>query len=713
MRIKTARGGKIAVMPRRILIFPALPYANGDIHLGHLVEYIQADIWARYHKLRGRECYFICADDAHGTPVMLRAESEGVAPEALIARMRENHLRDFSAFHIKFDRYHSTHSPENEELSAEMFRRLRDAGCIAERRIRQLYDAEKKMFLPDRYVRGECPKCGAGEQYGDSCERCGAAYSSAELKNPRSVLSGAAPVWRESLHYFLRLNAMRDELREWTQESIPDPAAPGRVVPRLQKEAANKMREWLESDLRDWDISRDPPYFGFRIPDAAGEKYFYVWLDAPIGYMAGFRNFCADGGVCFDDFWRADSDAELYHFIGKDILYFHALFWPAMLKNAGWRRPTRIFAHGFLTVNGEKMSKSRGTFVTAGRYLECGLDPEFLRYYYASKLGDRMEDLDLNLGDFAARANGDLVGKLINIPSRVAGFLSRFFDGELDFRAEIMSAEEAAKSEHYGNCYHDMVCPALAAEDAVAAAYENRRYHDAMRTLMRVADNVNAVVDAWKPWQTAKDENRREELHEVCSAAMRAFHLLMVLLQPVLPKTAAAAAEMLNAPLSWGEQKLQLLPAGHKIGAYRHLLTRMPESAIRALIAAPSTSSAAPAASVPSSPPVAPEIGIDDFARVDLRTAAVLAAEEVDGADKLLKLILDAGDGRRRQVFAGIKKHCNAADLVGRRVLYLSNLKTRKMRFGDSEGMVLAAADGEKLWLISPPDGAPPGARVR
>ena len=676
-------------MSRRILITAALPYANGDIHLGHLVEYIQADIWARFQKLRGNECYFVCADDAHGTPVMLRAEAENVAPEKLIARMRENHLRDFGDFHIAFDNYHSTHSEENKILSEEMFRRLRDKGCIARRDISQLFDGEKGMFLPDRYVRGECPKCGADEQYGDSCEKCGAAYSSAELKNPRSALSGAAPIQKESSHYFLQLNAMKTELAEWTQAEIDAPDGGGRKIPRLQKEAANKMREWLDSDLRDWDISRDPPYFGFRIPDVEEEKYFYVWLDAPIGYMASFRHFCGDDGEKFDGFWREDSAAELYHFIGKDILYFHALYWPAMLHNAGYRRPTRIFAHGFLTVNGEKMSKSRGTFITARRYLERGLNPEFLRYYYACKLGDRMDDLDLNLRDFSARANGDLVGKLINIPSRVAGFLTRHFGGVLDAPA--------------GAHYDDFVRPVLAAEDEVAAAYENRRYHDAVRALMRVVDMVNARIDVCAPWRIAKDENRREELQAVCAAAMRAFHLLMVMLQPVLPSTAMAAATMLNAPMAWDDE-LTPLPEGHAIGKYSHLLRRMTDADIDALIAPESEESTTPGTSV---------VEATDFAKMDLRVAVVEAACEVEGADKLLKLSLDVGDGRQRQVFAGVREHYHADELAGRRVLYLANLKTRKMRFGSSEGMVLAAGNGEQLWLVSPPDDAPAGARVR
>lgn len=692
-------------MKRRILIFSALPYANGDIHLGHLVEYIQADIWARFQRLRGNQCFYVCADDAHGTPVMLRAEAEGLPPEQLIARMRESHLCDFTGFDIAFDRYHSTHSPENEELSCEMFRRLRANGLIAERRIRQLYDEERGMFLPDRYVRGECPKCGAEEQYGDSCERCGAAYSSAELKNPKSALSGAAPVWRESLHYFLRLNTLRDELRQWTQEEIEDPSCPGRSIPRLQKEAANKMREWLEADLRDWDISRDPPYFGFRIPDAPEEKYFYVWLDAPIGYMAGFRNFCDNGGADFDEFWNADSQTELYHFIGKDILYFHALFWPAMLKNANWRRPTRIFAHGFLTVNGEKMSKSRGTFITARRYLDCKLDPEFLRYYYACKLGDRMDDLDLNLHDFAMRSNGDLVGKLVNIPSRVAGFLTRMFDGKLD----------APEGRHFDAA----AGPVLAIADQVAAAYESRRYHEAMRLLMSAADAVNAHADSCAPWKMVKEEGKQDELRAVCSAVIRAFHLLMTMLAPVLPRTAKAAEEMLNTTLTWNGD-LTTLPDGHVIGKYSHLLKRMNEKNINALIATPEPTAAGAASASDTGQAGAGKsegdlsaIDMDDFAKIDLRVAVVVSAEEVAGADKLLKLSLDIGNGRRRQVFAGIKQHCDPSSLAGRRVLYLANLKTRKMRFGESEGMVLAAADGKGLWLLNIPDGAPAGTRVR
>ncbi len=693
---------------RRILITAALPYANGDIHLGHLVEYIQADIWARFQTLRGNECYFVCADDAHGTPIMLRAEAEKTTPEELIERMRENHLRDFCGFHVNFNRYHSTHSSENEKLSIQMFRRLQQGGCIAEREIQQLYDDEKNMFLPDRYVRGECPKCGAADQYGDSCEKCGAAYASAELKNPASTLSNTKPSLRSSLHYFLRLNTMQDELSKWTQEHIDNPAGGEKKIPRLQKEAVNKMREWLSGDLRDWDISRDAPYFGFRIPDIEAEKYFYVWLDAPIGYMASFENFCCEHKLNFDDFWNADSEnkTELYHFIGKDILYFHALFWPAMLQNSGYRRPTRIFAHGFLTVNGEKMSKSRGTFITAAHYLQCGLNPECLRYYYACKLNDRIEDLDLSLNDFCTRVNGDLVGKLVNIPSRVAGFLHRFFNGTLD--DSVSSGED----------YDAAVRPALAVATEVAEAYENRRYQEAMRLIMQATDAVNAHIDFCAPWLLAKDEAQREKLHAVCSAAMRAFHLLMILLKPTLPNMAKQVEEMLNDSLSWGKS-LHPLPAGHTICAYKHLLKRMSDSNINALIQ-PSSSQDA------SSPPpkaadtatagiatIADIIAIEDFAKIDLRVAVVTDAADVEGADKLLRLALDVGDGRIRQVFSGIKQYYNAEDLIGRRVIYLSNLKTRTMRFGESEGMVLAAADGNGLWLAEVSNDAPLGTKIK
>ena len=686
---------------RRILMTAALPYANGDIHLGHLVEYIQADIWARYQKSRGQECYFVCADDAHGTPIMLHAEAANISPAELVEEMRRRHQRDFADFGIAFDNYHSTHSAENEELASSIFLHLRDNGRIDEREIEQLYDPEKGVFLPDRYVHGECPKCAAADQYGDSCEQCGAAYTPVELNNPRSILSGATPIRKRSTHYFLRLHDMHQELREWTQGNETNFAVAGAPpAPRLQKEAANKLLEWLEGDLRDWDISRDAPYFGFRIPDTPGEKYFYVWLDAPIGYMASFKNFCQSRKVSFDDFWREGGDTELYHFIGKDILYFHALFWPTVLRHSGYRRPTRLFAHGFLTVNGEKMSKSRGTFITARHYLDCGLNPEWLRYYYACKLNEKMEDLDLNLTDFQQRVNSDLIGKLINIPSRVAAVLQK-----INQAAAVPPTLDDNDSD--GEEFMAMVQPVLAIETAVALDYEARCYGKAMQKIMHAADRVNARIHAQAPWQMLKI-GQYQEARAVCSAALRAFHLLITMLQPVLPQLAAAAEKILNHPTNWGDG-LQPLPEGHKIhGAYKHLMRRMESAAVNKLIEPPAAEGAAA-----TSDGTAAAIAIDDFAKLDLRVAVVVTAEEVDGADKLLRLTVDLGDGRHRQVFAGIKKHYAAADLLGRQVLYLANLKPRKMRFGESEGMILAASDSSgRLSLLQPDGDIAPGAKV-
>ncbi|MGI9337520.1 MAG: methionine--tRNA ligase [Gammaproteobacteria bacterium] len=558
---------------RRILLTSALPYANGDIHLGYLLEAVQADIWARFQRARGNECLYVCADDAHGTPVMLRAAEEGVPPEQWIAKMRDAHWRDLSAFDISMDHYGSTHSERNRALSAAMYRKLRAAGRIAEREIEQLYDPQKKMFLPDRYVRGECPRCGAAQQYGDSCEKCGGVYEAAELKNPVSVFSGAAPVMKKSVHYFLRLADDSAFLREWVFEHIADPSGGGNI-PRLQKEAANKLQEWLLGELRDWDISRDAPYFGFRVPDCDEEKYLYVWLDAPVGYMASFAELCAgengeddkaqQGGLCFDDFWgvRGREDTELYHFIGKDILYFHALFWPAMLKNSGHRLPTRVFAHGFLTVNGEKMSKSRGTFITARRYADSGLPPDALRYYYATKLGDGIDDLDLHLGDFVQKVNGDLIGKLVNIPSRTAGFIAAKFGGKLD------------NDDQSGEGYAKVVAPLLAMAESVAADFESRRYHSAVRAVMHAADTINSYVDANAPWKIKNDDSQRQKLHETCSAALRGFHLLTVYIQPVTPHLAQAARAFLQCPpLVW--QGLRPLAAGHRIAPYAHLMARI------------------------------------------------------------------------------------------------------------------------------------------
>lgn len=727
---------------RRILITAALPYANGDIHLGHLVEYIQADIWARFQKMRGHECWFVCADDSHGTPIMLRAEAEGVTPEQLIDGMRVAHERDFAAFGVAFDQYHSTHSKENQALSEEIYAALRARGCIVERTIEQLYDPLKGMFLPDRYVRGECPSCGAADQYGDSCEACGSAYSATELKNPVSALSGAVPEMRPSLHYFLRLAGEEEALRAWVTAEIADPAGGGGTVPRLQREAVNKLGEWLEGGLRDWDVSRDPPYFGFRIPDAPDEKYFYVWLDAPIGYMASFRHLCTRrGDVAFEDFWRVEAEkageTELYHFIGKDILYFHGLFWPMMLANSGYRRPTRLFAHGFLTVNGEKMSKSRGTFITARRYLETGLRPDALRYYYACKLGDRIQDIDLNLADFAARVNSDLVHKLVNIASRCAGFLHRFFDGKLDGAADLNygaggGGEEAvlpgrlAALREFDGRRHAFVA------SRVAAAYEKRYFYAIVAeneegSVMNAVRQMNVAIEAAMPWAWAGclkkkdggevDEARvREGLHEICSQGVRWFHLFVGYLAPIVPDLAEEARQFLDAPAySWRADGIAPLPAGHRIGAYRHLMRRMEKKDIAALIAAP----VAPAEeggkgdAAGGDAEAGEVVGIAEFARMDIRVAVVAAAEAVEGSDKLVRLQVDAGEGRLRQVFAGIRAHYAPEDLVGRRVLFLANLAPRKMRFGVSEGMVLAAGDGERLALVQPDIAVAAGAKVR
>ena len=734
---------------RRILVTTALPYANGDIHLGHLLGYIQADIWARFHKMRRAECWHVCADDAHGAPVMLRADDEGVPAEELIGKMRAAHIRDFAAFHVDFDNYHTTHSPENEALSVAVYRALRDRGLIAERDITQLRDPEKGMFLPDRYVRGECPKCAAQDQYGDSCEQCGSVYSSAELKNPRSTVSGATPELRESRHCFFQLGKLADELREWITAQIPNPANPAEKIPRLQKEAANKLREWFADGLRDWDISRDPPYFGFRIPDRDDEKYFYVWLDAPIGYMASFQNLCdrlaGKGGPEFADFWSAAAadQTELYHFIGKDILYFHGLFWPAMLKNSGHRRPTRLFANGFVTVDSAKMSKSRGVSILAEKYIAAGLDPEWLRYYYAAKSTDRIADMDLGLEDFTAKVNSDLVGKLVNIPSRVGGLLLKFCNGELagrpfqeptglgpgpDANSESDSdsgsgpdSKSKTESERVGRF-----------SDLVARAYEERRYHEAVNLAMRLADRVNADIDADKPWDLAKDKSRREDLRRVCTDALNGFKFITAMLKPMLPRLAADVESFLNIPpLQW-DNAAEPLPAGHKLRKYRHLMSRVedkhiarllegeiPEAETKAEAKAKAEADAKAKAKKPEAEKQAADdsqfVDIADFAKLDIRVARVAAAAEVEGADRLLRLTLDIGDGRMRNVFAGIRGHYRAEDLAGRNVIFLANLKPRKMRFGISEGMALAAnsreGDPPGVILLDAPD-APTGAKV-
>ena len=670
---------------RKILVVSALPYANGDIHLGHLLGYIQADIWSRYQKMRGGECRFICADDAHGTPVMLRAEAEGISPEKLIARMNAAHRRDFAGFGVDFDNYHTTHSEENRLLTEQIFAALQAAGMIAQREVEQLFDPQKKMFLPDRYVRGECPRCGAKDQYGDSCESCGAAYSPLELKNPRSAVSGTTPIKKSSRHYFLRLADEAQWLADWMDEKIPHPEAEGEFVARLQKEARNKMREWLAAGLRDWDISRDPPYFGFEIPQSGG-KFFYVWMDAPIGYMASFMNLCAREGLDFDSYWKSE-DAELCHFIGKDILYFHALFWPAMLKNSGYRAPSRIFAHGFLTVNGEKMSKSRGTFITAENYLRHGLNPEWLRYYFAAKLNDRIEDLDLNLSDFVSYVNSDLVGKLANIPSRLAGFLAKNFNGEIAESDDWITIDE----------------PRLRRK------FEERQFGDVVFDVLRLAEEINRRTQEVRPWELAKDKNRHAELHRALSSALQAFRLLVVVLKPILPQFAAAAESFLSIPpLTWSDLDSRMA-AGHRIGEFRHLMHRVEKKQIDSLIESGREEESADGESADEKTPA---VTADEFSRMDLRIAVVLAAESVEGADRLLRLTLDVGD-EKRIVLAGIKNHYAAESLVGRKVVYLANLAPRKMRFGVSVGMVLAAEDESGVHLLTPDGDSSAGSRVR
>ncbi len=695
---------------RQILVTSALPYANGAIHLGHLVEYIQTDIWARFQKMRGHECWYVCADDTHGTPIMLRAEKEGITPEQLIARVHGEHSRDFAGFHIAFDNYHSTHSEETRFYAEDIYAKLKAAGLIEVRAIEQFYDPVKQLFLPDRFIKGECPKCGAKDQYGDSCEACGAAYAPTELKNPYSAVSGAKPELKSSDHYFFKLSDPRCQtfLREWTRQGS------------LQTEAANKLHEWLgdegENKLTDWDISRDAPYFGFEIPGAPG-KYFYVWLDAPIGYMGSFRNFCAKRGLDFDAWWQPDSQAELYHFIGKDILYFHALFWPAELRHAGYRTPTNVFAHGFLTVDGAKMSKSRGTFITAESYLAQGLNPEWLRYYFAAKLNGTMEDIDLNLDDFVSRVNSDLVGKYINIASRAAGFIAKRFDGKL-------------VTEHLAEKF-DAALPGLRAAAAeIADYYEQRDFARAMRRVMALADQVNQYVDQNKPWELAKSDENAQRLHEVCSVLINAFRTLSIYLKPVLPKLAQRAEEFLNvAPLHWADAG-HLLPPAHAINAYEHLMARIEGKQIEALLAA-NRESLAPAEPSPQRHAQHQQhvtqtsedkmqqthISIDDFAKVDLRIARIAAASHVEGAEKLIKLSLDLGPLGTRQVFAGIKSAYDPAALVGRLTVMVANLAPRKMKFGLSEGMVLAASDPEGktagLYLLSPDSGATPGMQVK
>ncbi|MGT4069497.1 UNVERIFIED_CONTAM: methionine--tRNA ligase [Aeromonas hydrophila] len=677
----------MATDPRTMLVTCALPYANGSIHLGHMLEHIQADIWVRYQRMRGHQVHFVCADDAHGTPIMLKAQQLGITPEEMIAAVSKEHQADFAGFNISFDNYHSTHSDENRELAELIYGRLQAGGKIKSRTISQLFDPEKSMFLPDRFVKGTCPKCKSPEQYGDNCDSCGATYSPTELIDPKSAVSGATPVMKDSEHFFFDLPQFEKWLAEWVRGSGA-----------IQEEMANKMQEWFESGLQQWDITRDAPYFGFEIPGAPG-KYFYVWLDAPIGYMASFKNLCNKrGDIDFDSYWKADSEAELYHFIGKDIAYFHCLFWPSMLEGAGFRKPTKVNVHGYVTVNGAKMSKSKGTFIKASTYLNH-LDPECLRYYYAAKLNSRIDDLDLNLDDFVARVNADVVNKLVNLASRNAGFIAKRFDGKL--------AATCAEPELYAEFAN--------ARTAIAEAYESREFSRAIREIMALADKANRYVDDKAPWVIAKQEGADAELQAVCSVGINLFRVLMAYLKPVMPLLAERAEAFLAETLSWDGIDMPLVD--HTVAPFKALFSRIEPAKIEAMIDASKEDLAkeqAPKASGPlADDPISETISYEDFAKLDLRVALIKKAEAVPEADKLLKLQLDLG-GETRQVFAGIKSAYNPEDLEGKLTVMVANLAPRKMRFGMSEGMVLAAGPGGKdLWILEPQEGAQPGMRVK
>ncbi len=673
---------------RKILVTSALPYANGSIHMGHLVGYIQTDIWVRFQKMCGNDCLYVCADDAHGTPIMLRAEQEKITPEQLISQTLIEHRQDFAGFSVDFDNYYTTHSDENRELCTSIYTRLKQNGFISQRSIEQFYDPVKEMFLPDRFIRGECPTCHALDQYGDQCEVCNRTYAPTDLLNPVSAISGATPVKKESIHFFFDLPAFEPMLREWTRST-------------LQTEIANKLDEWFSAGLQQWDISRDKPYFGFEIPDAPG-KYFYVWLDAPVGYFASLKNLCEGRGLDFESYIRADSKAEMYHFIGKDIMYFHALFWPAMLEGSGLRKPDNIFIHGFLTVNGQKMSKSRGTFIKAATYLKY-LNPEYLRYYYASKLGPGIDDIDLNLDDFVFRINSDLVGKLVNIASRCAGFISKRFNGKLSDRL----ADPA------------LFAKIMASANLLKELYEKREYSKAMRTIMATADEINQYIDEHKPWLIAKAAGREDELQAVCTMGLNCYRLLALYLKPVLPELAKNSEQFLNiGPLTWADAATPLL--SHTINTFKPLMTRVEQEKVDAMIEdskenlQPQPDSKASAQGVYlTETPIAAVISIEDFGKIDLRVARILKATHVEGADKLLQLTLDIG-GETRNLFAGIKAAYEPATLEGRLTVIVANLAPRKMRFGVSEGMILAAGSGKgEIFILSPDNGAEPGMRIK
>ncbi|AWL11541.1 Methionine--tRNA ligase [Saliniradius amylolyticus] len=674
---------------RKILVTSALPYANGSIHLGHLLEHIQTDIWTRFQRLRGHQCYSVCADDAHGTPVMLKARELGITPEEMVAQTRAEHHQDLTAFLVNYDNYYVTHSPENRELSEYIYKQLDQAGYISRHTISQLYDPQKEMFLPDRFVKGTCPSCGAEDQNGDSCDVCSATYRPTEVKNPVSVISGATPVLKDSEHFFFDLPRFEGMLKDWLRSGA------------IQTEMANKLQEWFDEGLQQWDISRDAPYFGFEIPGAPG-KFFYVWVDAPVGYMASFKHYCDQHNIDFDEYWKEGSDTELYHFIGKDITYFHCLFWPAMLEGAGFRKPTGVNVHGFVTVNGAKMSKSKGTFIKAQTYLEH-LNPEYLRYYFASKLSDNVHDIDLNFEDFVQKVNSDLVGKVVNIASRCAGFITKKFGGQL---AEELPQPELIKE------FQD-------ASETIAEYFESRQYHRAIRLIMSLADKANQYIDAEAPWVTIKDENKQADTHQVCSLGINLFRILMVYLKPVLPQLAEKSEAFLNDTLDWSSA--QSLLTGHEINKFKALMQRVDMDKVNAMVdaskedlKAAEQQKAEPTQDTElSKDPISETIAFEDFAKIDLRIAKIAKAEHVEGADKLLKLQLDLG-GDTKQVFAGIKSAYDPAELEGKLTVMVANLAPRKMRFGLSEGMVLAAGPGGKdLWIMEPHEGAQPGMRVK
>jgi len=692
---------------RKILITSALPYANGPIHLGHMVEYIQTDIWARFQRLRGHSCIFAWADDAHGTPIMLRAQQEGIEPQELIDKMKAEHEKDFQDFLISYDNFYTTHSEENKQFSEQIYLSAKAKGNINVKTIKQSFDPEANMFLPDRFIKGECPKCGTADQYGDNCEACGATYSTTEVKNPYSVITGATPIEKDSEHYFFKVSDYADFLKEWVNSGT------------VQKEIVNKMNEWLDGGLKDWDISRDAPYWGFKIPElpeGSPDKYFYVWLDAPIGYLASFKNYCDKNDIDFDEYWNPESKAEVYHFIGKDIAYFHTLFWPAVLKSAGYRLPTAIFCHGFLNVNGQKMSKSRGTFIQARVFLDH-LPAEPLRYYYAAKLSNTVEDIDLNLEDFQQRINSDLVGKVVNIASRCAGFIKKKFDGKL--------SDTLPDSELYQQF--------SGASESIAEAYESRRYSKAMREIMALADLANQYVDEKQPWVLIKDEAQQQDVQDICTQGINMFRALIVYLKPVLPELAQKSEAFLNEPaLQWDSIETPLL--AHEVNKFKPLMTRIEESQIEAMLEANKTKLAEAAALAQNtvsknssndnhnnnneltSDPISKTIEYDDFAKIDLRVVKIIKAEHVEGADKLLQLTLalDEEGGELRNVFAGIKSAYDPADLEGKMTVMVANLAPRKMRFGVSEGMVLAAGPGgEHLFILNPDEGAKAGMRVK